>query len=75
MAQGAVGSGRYRCQALIRVGNPATEIMREAAAGPYDLLVVGQRPEYGVLTRLTGTTVARILRSAPCPVLVAKGKL
>jgi len=59
----------------VRVGHPATEIVREAEEGQYDLVVVGERPGRNMMARfLTGSTVIRVVEHAPCPVIVAKGK-
>jgi nucleotide-binding universal stress UspA family protein len=49
--------------------DPATVLADEASAG-LDLLVVGSRG-YGPVRRIVlGSVVARLLRLAPCPVLV-----
>lgn len=59
-----------------RVGHPATEIVREAEEGNYDLVIVGERPNRNLLARfLTGSTAIRVVEHAPCPVIVAKGKI
>jgi nucleotide-binding universal stress UspA family protein len=50
------------------VGDPATELAY--AGNDFDLLVTGSRG-YGPVRRLTlGSTSARLVREAPCPVLV-----
>jgi nucleotide-binding universal stress UspA family protein len=60
----------------VRVGDPATEIVREAAEGNYDLVIVGERPTRNLVTRfLLGSTAVRVVEHAPCPVIVAKGKI
>lgn len=59
----------------VRAGHPATEIVREAEEGEYDLVVVGQRQGRNMVARfLTGSTAIRVVEHAPCPVIVAKGK-
>lgn len=60
---------------LLRFGQPAERILETVENAPYDLLLMGQRPEYGVLPRLRGSTLARVLAAAPCPLLVAKGRI
>jgi nucleotide-binding universal stress UspA family protein len=60
----------------VRIGPPATEIVREAEAGRYDLVVVGKSPNGSLLTRLLPcSTAAHVAGHAPCPVIVAKGEV
>ncbi|MGD2207132.1 MAG: universal stress protein [Anaerolineae bacterium] len=60
----------------LRVGHPAVEIVEEAKEGHYDLVIVGQEPNQHLATRfLLGSTVIRVVEHAPCPVIVAKGKI
>jgi len=60
--------------AKIRAGNAADEIVREATEGNYDLIIMGERRDHDLLTRLLGSTTKRVIEHSPCPVLVAKGK-
>jgi len=59
----------------IRVGRPEVEILREAAEGGYDLLVIGDRQLHSFGTRVRGSVSARIARQMPCSLLIAKGKI
>lgn len=60
----------------VRVGHPATEIVREAEQGHYDLVIVGERPNRNLVSRfLAGSTAVRVVEHAPCPVIVAKGTI
>jgi nucleotide-binding universal stress UspA family protein len=60
----------------VRIGHPATEIVREAQEGGYDLVVVGEGPDHNLVTRFVqGSTAIRVVEHAPCPVIVAKGKI
>lgn len=60
---------RTRPEAVRRRGEPSSVLAEEAAADT-DLLVVGSRG-YGPLRRaLLGSVSARLMRLAPCPVLV-----
>jgi nucleotide-binding universal stress UspA family protein len=60
----------------VRIGHPATEIVREAEEGNYDLVIVGERPKRNLMARfLLGSTAVRVVEHAPCPVIVAKGKI
>jgi len=61
---------------LIRVGQPANEIVREAATRPYDVVIVGDRQPFQRSSRLiVGSTTAQVVDRSPCPVLVAKGAI
>jgi len=60
----------------IRVGHPAEEIVKEAEEGKYDLLVIGERQFQTFQTRfLLRATTERVVEHAPCPVVVAKGRI
>lgn len=60
----------------IRVGHPAHEIINEAEEREYDLIVLGDRQHHALTTRfLLGATAERVIEHAPCPVVVAKGKI
>jgi nucleotide-binding universal stress UspA family protein len=59
----------------IRVGHAAEEIVREAIEGSFDLVVVGTWPKQSLLNYLLAPTTERVIMQAPCPVLVAKGRL
>jgi len=61
---------------LVRVGHPAEEIIHEAEEGDYDLVIVGERQDHNPVTRfLLVSTAVRVAEHAPCPVIVAKGKI
>ncbi len=63
-------------QTRVRIGHPATEIVREAEAGNYDLVILGQGQTRNLVARfLFGSTAVRVVEHAPCPVIVAKGKV
>jgi nucleotide-binding universal stress UspA family protein len=60
----------------VRVGQPAEEIIREVEEGGYGLVIVGEREECGLVSRfLLGSTATRVVEHAPCPAIVAKGKI
>lgn len=59
----------------IRLGHPAEEIVTEAREGNYTLIVVGTWPKLNLLHSLLAPATERIVMQAPCPVLVAKGKI
>jgi nucleotide-binding universal stress UspA family protein len=63
-------------QTKVRIGHPAEEIVCEAEEGNYDLVIVGERQNRRLVTRfLLGSTTVRVVEHAPCPVIIAKGKI
>ncbi len=67
---------RVRYRTTVRVGHPAEEILREAEAGGYALVVVGERQHHRLVTRFVmGSTAQRVIEHAPCPVVLAKGRI
>jgi nucleotide-binding universal stress UspA family protein len=55
---------------LIVTGQPAAEIMSWAAAKQVQLIVIGTHGRRGVTRFLMGSVAERVLREAPCAVLV-----
>src|SRR5215510_8688639 len=55
---------------LIVTGEPAAEIMRWAAAKQVQLVIIGTHGRRGVTRFLMGSVAERVLREAPCAVLV-----
>ncbi len=55
---------------VVRVGTVHTEIVALARAEHADLIVVGQHGHGFLSHALSGNTADRVLRHAPCPVLV-----
>lgn len=56
----------------VRCGPPANEILAYAKEHEIDLICMGASGTGFRLDRLFGTTVDRVLRRAPCPVLVSR---
>jgi len=54
------------------VGNVAKSIIEYAGAGDFDLLVVGQSGHSGVWGTFLGTTADKVVRHAPCSVLLVR---
>ncbi|ATJ81104.1 universal stress protein [Halomonas beimenensis] len=50
-------------------GSPYAEIIREAHEREADMIILGAHRKRGQPDLVGGTTLARVLRSAPCPVL------
>ena len=59
-------------QKHIRTGQVAVEIIAEGNEGYFDLVVVGERHEHSLVTRLLGATADRVIAQMPCPVLIAR---
>jgi universal stress protein A len=57
---------------LVRVGNPAQEILEEAARQNSDLIVISTHGHSGLRLLLLGSTTERVVRHASCPVLVVR---
>jgi nucleotide-binding universal stress UspA family protein len=53
-------------------GDPAAEIARYAAASGVDVIVIGTHGRTGVDRLMMGSVAERVMREAPCSVLVVK---
>jgi nucleotide-binding universal stress UspA family protein len=53
-------------------GDPATEIVRYAADAGIDVIVVGTHGRTGVERLMMGSVAEKVMRDAPCSVLVVK---
>ena len=53
-------------------GIPSEEVIAVARAEDSDLIVVGTRGKTGLAHILLGSTAERVIRGAPCPVLVVR---
>ena len=58
--------------ARVLPGEPAAEVVRLAKEGDFDLVVVGTHGRHGVKRLLLGSVAERIVREAPCSVLLAR---
>jgi len=67
-------SARVSTSLDLRVGKPAEEISRMAAELPADLVVMGAHGRSLVERWVLGSVTERVLRRAPCPVLVVPGR-
>jgi nucleotide-binding universal stress UspA family protein len=64
-----------RLKSLLLSGMPAHEaIARAARSQKVDLIVVGTHGRTGMAGALIGSVAARIVATAPCPVLTVRGK-
>jgi nucleotide-binding universal stress UspA family protein len=55
----------------VRPGHAATVISEVAAAGGYDLVVLGHRGHF-LRDHLLGSTADRVAENAPCPVMIVR---
>ena len=60
-----------RCEVI--EGQPATEIVELAQRLPADVVVIGTHGRTGIGHLLLGSVAERVLRRAPCPVLIVRG--
>ena len=58
---------------LIRFGQQAKEILREAKQGDYDLLIVGEDQIPYLARHLQDSIAVRVAAQAPCPTIIVKG--
>lgn len=65
--------GGVSMAARVRIGRRDQQIVKEAAAGDYSLVVIGERPRHRIRTRLLGSIVTHVTSHAPCSVLIARG--
>lgn len=68
------GMAPERVEPLLRVGVPADEIVKAARELQVDIIVVGSRGNsltQGIRRLAVGSTSRRVLRLAPCPILLA----
>jgi nucleotide-binding universal stress UspA family protein len=60
-----------RCRVETRYGDPAAEIVRFAAEGGFDHILMGRRGRGGVARLLLGSVSEKVLKDSPIPVTVA----
>ncbi len=67
-----------RCGSKVRsfvlAGNPAAELVRFAEESRADVLVVGKKGRTGLERVVLGSVAEKLVRGAPCPVLVVREK-
>ncbi len=64
--------GRVKASASVRTGKPHQEILLEAKEKKIDLIVIATHGHTGVEHMLFGSTAARVVRTATCPVLTIR---
>lgn len=63
-----------KTQAVFRVGNPASKIVEVAQECAADLIIISTQGKSGLAHVFLGSTAERVVRHAPCPVLVVREK-
>ncbi len=63
---------RARVQTSIHFGPPAGTISKLAEARKANLIVMGTHGRHGISLKLLGSVAERVVREAPCPVLVVR---
>jgi nucleotide-binding universal stress UspA family protein len=63
-----------RVAALLADGNPATQIVRIAKAGRFDLVVIGTHGRTGLAKFFLGSVAGRVVATATCPVLTVRSR-
>jgi universal stress protein A len=61
-------------RAVVRTGPPASTIAQTAADENADLVVIGTHGRSGLDRLIVGSVAERVVRLAPCPVLVVKAR-
>ncbi len=59
-------------RAVIRLGDPRTEIIEEATRHPAPVIVMASHGRGGLTRVLLGSVATRVLQAAPCPVLIVR---
>lgn len=60
---------------LVKIGVPAEQILREIVKNKVDLVVLGAYGKGFATGKFIGSTLQKVLRNAPCPVLAVKKAL
>jgi nucleotide-binding universal stress UspA family protein len=64
--------GRVEAEATVRTGKPFYEINEYARENKINLIIIATHGHTGVEHILFGSTVEKVVRKAPCPVLVVR---
>jgi nucleotide-binding universal stress UspA family protein len=66
--------GTVAVETQVMVGEPFADICQSAAQGQADLIIMGSHGRTGLSHVLLGSVAERVVRHAPCPVLVVGKK-
>ena len=68
--------GESNISKLVRIGDPAEQILQELQDGSYDLVIIADWPQKSLLKRVFRRSIAlRIAEHAPCSVIIVKGSV
>ena len=67
-------AGTVSARSIIRTGKPFLEIINVAKEEKVDLIIIATHGNTGVEHILFGGTAEKVVRKAPCPVLVVRSK-
>jgi nucleotide-binding universal stress UspA family protein len=62
----------FRAEPVLKIGDPACEIVNYARAWPADLIVMSTHGRTGMAHLILGSVAERVVRTAPCPVLTIR---
>jgi universal stress protein A len=65
-------TGRVKSQKIVRIGKPFYEINQYALEEAIDLIIIATHGHSGMEHILFGSTAEKVVRKAPCPVLVVR---
>jgi universal stress protein A len=68
----AVQQGATKISTLLLRGDPAHEVVAFAKRDGFDLVVIGTHGRTGLKHMLLGSVTEKVVRHAPCPVLVVR---
>jgi universal stress protein A len=71
-ARGVLEAGGVRVEPILVTGNPAAEIIKAAEERDTELIVVGSRGQHAFERFLVGSIAERLVRHAPCDVLIVR---
>ncbi len=72
LQQRALGFGATSTTTVVRQGPPHVELCDYAREHEIDLIVVGSHGRTGLMHALVGSVAEKVVRKAPCPVLVVR---
>ena len=64
--------GAQKCEAILRDGNPAKEILKAASDWKADLIVIGSQGHGHIDQFVLGSVANAVVRAALCPVLLVR---
>ncbi len=69
---GSLSTSATQCDGVVRIGEPAREIVAHAEEAAYDFVVLGTHGRHGLPRLLLGSVAERVVRSSHVPVLTVR---